>query len=146
MNDINTSFTNSLNSYIIINNGYDIKEIFTEINNIILKNIDLFKRIAQNDSYSFFRQGFEGILKAGILTIIENVYHINKPNRIYYASFFASGINKLYISWINEELPLSIEELKHILTRSCFASIDDLMQEKKKTNRLSLFFNLIIFY
>lgn len=127
MLDINKSFNDSLNNYIIQNNGYDIKDIFNVINNIILKNYELFQKIAHNDSYSYFRECFENILRDGIITILEGAYHITKPNRYYYATFFASGITKLYLSWLKGDIPIKIDELKHILSRSCFASFNELI-------------------
>ncbi len=127
MLDINKSFNDSLNNYIIENNGYDIKDIFNVINNTILNNYELFQKIAHNDSYSYFRQCFENILRDGIITILEGAYHINKPNRGYYATFFASGITKLYLSWLKGDIPIKIDELKHILIRSCFASFNELI-------------------
>lgn len=127
MLDINKTFNDSLSNYIIENNGYDIKDIFNVINKTILNNYELFQKIAQNDSYSYFRECFENILRDGIITILEGAYHITKPNRYYYATFFASGITKLYLSWLKEDIPIKIDELKHILSRSCFASFNELI-------------------
>lgn len=125
--ELEASFSKYVIKYISDKGDYDIKDIFNDINRYINLKRPILERIAINDSYSFVRLGFEGILKNNILFILTNVYKINKPNQIHYATFYAAGITKLYVSWLRGEIDVTENELSRILSRCCFSSFDDLI-------------------
>lgn len=127
MKELEVSFTNNMLKYISDNNGYNIKDIFFDISKFVNLKKPLLQRIAMNDSYSFVRVGFENILKNDISLILTNVYKNTKPHQIHYATFYASGITKLYVSWLRGEIAISEKELSHILSRCCFSSFEELI-------------------
>ncbi|MGM9971500.1 MAG: TetR/AcrR family transcriptional regulator [Anaeroplasmataceae bacterium] len=119
-NEIYSSLNKALEKYINNNELYDIRNIFHDLNSIIEEDILLFKRIAVNDSYSFFKNAFERILSDLIIKITKEFYKVHNPNVYIYSSFYASGIIKLYISWLRGDLKISKNELVKIASRCTF--------------------------
>lgn len=129
-NDIYETLMNSLNKY-ISNKSYLIPNIFLDLNNIIIQEELLFKRIAISDSYSLFQNAFERVLDKLIQEIVEKVYNVISENTKYYSSFYAAGIIKIYMSFLRGDTNLTLEGVTQIATKACFLGIDQIMDAKK---------------
>lgn len=130
-NDIEKHISDELeaeaNKYISEPN-YQFKNIYYNLNTVINNNIQFFKSIAKNDSYSFLLHSFENVLSNIIYKIGREIIHVKSRNLIHYANFYAAGIVKLYTNWLKDETKLSMDELTGILTRASFLSIDSLLE------------------
>lgn len=131
--DIETSITKELedeaNKY-FDNPNYKIKNVFYTLNSVINNHIDFFKTVSNNDSYSFLLSSFEKALSRTIYRIATEICHVTSKNTKYYTDYYASGIVKLYTSWIKGEYDLTLDELTIILTRVSFLSVDELIKRK----------------
>ena len=131
--DIESSIINELeneaNKYISRPN-YQIRNIYYNLNTVINNNMDFFKSVAINDSYSFLLHSFEKALSNIIKKVACDVCHVTSKNVIYYTDFYAAGIVKLYTSWLKGETNLSMDQLTIILTRASFLSVDELISDK----------------
>lgn len=131
--DIESSIINELegeaNKYINSPN-YQIRNIYYNLNTVINNNMDFFKSVAINDSYSFLLHSFEKALSKIIGKVGREVCHVTSKNLTYYTDFYAAGIVKLYTSWIKGETDLTMDELTIILTRASFLSVDELISNK----------------
>jgi len=110
--------------------NYQIRNIYYNLNSVINNNIDFFKAVAINDSYSFLLHSFEKGLSKIIYKIASEICHVKSKNMVYYTDFYASGIVKLYADWLKGENDLSLDELTIILTRASFLSVDELINNK----------------
>lgn len=110
--------------------NYQIKNIYYSLNFVLNNNLNFFKAIAKNDSYSFLLHSFEKILSKVIGEIATNICKIKSNNLKYYCDFYAAGILKLYTKWLRNEIDLTLDELTNILTRASFLSINELIETK----------------
>lgn len=89
----------------------DIKSFFEELNNIMMKNIEIYKKIAERTSYAFLLTDCKNILKN---SIIESFYEkSNMSIEVFniYAEYISSGIIGIYIEWLNVDSELTLDEL-----------------------------------
>lgn len=92
----------------------DIKIFFEGLNNIMMENIEIYKKIAERTSYAFLLTDCKNILKN---SIIESFYKkSNMPIDIFnvYAEYISSGIIGIYIDWLNSDSELTLDELASI--------------------------------
>ena len=89
----------------------DIDKFFSGLNNIMLENIDIYRKIANHTTYAFLLKDCKNILKN---SIIESFYEkSNMSMEVFnvYAEFIASGIISIYTDWLNTNSKMSLEEL-----------------------------------
>lgn len=129
-NDFRETITSSLTKY--ISNEAETDRIFDELNKLILSNMNFFKAISRNDSYSFFLHMLENILTDAISIIAKEIYMVTSPNLSYYTKFYSAGIIKIYFDWLKGDSNLSIEDIRRIVTRSCFLSLKGLLETDNK--------------
>ena len=122
---IKKELVNEANKY-INEPSNNITDIFNNLNTVILHNLQFFKAIMKNDSYSYVLHSFENILSDVIYKLADEKYNVKSSNLQYYAMFYAAGIVKLYTEWLKEETKITLEELTSITTRACFLSVDEL--------------------
>lgn len=133
-NDMDISLNEKIDNFINNTNVYDIKNVFKDLNDVIMEQEDLFKRIALSDSYNFFQKGFERMLSKAITRVTNEIFKIRRPNTETYSTFYAAGIIKLYMDWLKGELKVSLEELTRILYRSTFVGAKYIIEESTKKN------------
>jgi len=112
--------------------NFQFRNIYYNLNTVINNNINFFKSVAKNDSYSFLLHSFENILSSMICEVAINMCHVKSKNTKYYSDFYASGILSLYTKWLRGETDLSLDELTNILTKVSFLSADELINRTPK--------------
>ena len=112
---------------IIDDPNFKFQNIYYNMNVVINNNLNFFKAIAKNDSYSFLLHSFEKILSNAISKLALKAYDIKSPRVKYYADFYAAGMLKIYVEWLRDEIDLSLDELTIILSKASFLSLDDLI-------------------
>jgi len=115
----------------ISNPGYSITDIFTTLNIVINNNLSFFKAISKNDSYSFLLHSFEDSVSKVTSKIAIELYNIKSPNLKFYTDFYATGIVKLYRTWLRGDTNLTQEQLTNIVSRACFLSVEELTKNRK---------------
>lgn len=123
--DFRETISTSLTKY--ISNEAETERIFDEMNKLILSHFSFFKAISKNDSYSFFHHMLESILSDAIYIIAREIYKVTSSNLSYYTKFYSAGIIKIYFDWLKDDSKNSIEDIRRIVTRSCFLSLKGLL-------------------
>ena len=56
---------------------------------------------------------------------------LKSPNLKFYTDFYATGIVKLYRTWLRGDTNLTQEQLTNIVSRACFLSVEELTKNRK---------------
>lgn len=92
----------------------DIGSFFEGLNDIMMENIEIYRKLAKTKEYLFLVIEFKDILKD---SITESFYEKSKMTpEVFnvYAEYIASGIVNIYIDWLNSDTPLTLAELTTI--------------------------------
>lgn len=92
----------------------DIESFFQGLNNIMLENISVYKRIAEKTSYIFLLEDCKNILKHSIIESFYKKSDMSMDTFNVYAEYISSGIISIYIDWLNSKSQLSLDELTAI--------------------------------
>jgi AcrR family transcriptional regulator len=117
-----------ITKYVLQGQSYDIHNIFTDLNSVLLQYQSFLKATAKRDSYHLLDDIIKGALDQAITKVLTYRYHISTTNAPYYVMFYSSGISSLYISWLKGESTLSLDELTIVAKEVCFEGADALIE------------------
>jgi len=117
-----------ITKYVMRGQNYDIHNIFTDLNSVLLQYQNFLKATAKRDSYHLLDDIIKGALDQAISKVLTYRYHIATENAPYYVMFYSSGISSLYISWLKGESTLSLDELTVVAKDVCFEGADALIE------------------
>ncbi|WP_294131187.1 TetR/AcrR family transcriptional regulator [uncultured Clostridium sp.] len=111
LNEFESELTDKVSDIIKTDEFIDIEKFLCGLNNIMLENIEVYRKIANQTTYVFLLKDCKNILKN---SIIESFYEkSNMSIDIFkiYAEFIASGIISIYTDWLNSNSKMTLEEL-----------------------------------
>lgn len=99
-----------LNNKVYRCNRFDVNELFVSLNKIMENHLGFFKRIASENSYAFFLNDFVNLFK-NIMKEQLRKSDIDHPFENMYIEFFCTGLISVYIKWLKDETPITLENL-----------------------------------
>ncbi len=105
-----------LKKYKFSEKPYDAHAYFRCMNELLEQDIDFLKRIVQHPDFHYFWEQIEAVMIRTLTSYFSEIVDLNKEEIIVYTTFFASGINNVFTKWLRNEIPVSLEELGHIVS------------------------------
>lgn len=106
----------------------DIKSLFAELNEILNRNYAFYKRLCSLDSYGFFVQMLNQVLRDIISSTLEQTFHLDDTAKYAYSEYFSGGIIALYVNWLRTDSDLSLDQLVDIAADITYGGIHSLIQ------------------
>lgn len=107
----------------------DIKDLFCELNKILNRNYAFYKRLCSLDSYGFFVQMLNLILKDIIATTLEQTFHLEEQAKHAYSEYISGGIISLYVNWLRTDSDFTLDQLVDIAAQITYGGIRSLVQQ-----------------
>lgn len=107
----------------------DIKDLFCELNEILNRNYAFYKRLCSLDSYGFFVQMLNLILKDIIATTLEQTFHLEEQAKHAYSEYISGGIISLYVNWLRTDSDFTLDQLVDIAAQITYGGIRSLVQQ-----------------
>lgn len=111
LNEFETELAEKVLALLQKDSQFDIHTFFSGLNNIMMEDIGLYRRISEATSYGFFLTECKDILKR---TIQQSFYaSASMTPEIFnvYTEYIASGIIGIYTDWLCSNSKISMEEL-----------------------------------
>ena len=107
----------------------DIKDLFCELNKILNRNYAFYKRLCSLDSYGFFVQMLNLILKDIIATTLEQTFHLEEQAKHAYSEYISGGIISLYVNWLRTDSNFTLDQLVDSAAQITYGGIRSLVQQ-----------------
>lgn len=107
----------------------DIKDLFCELNEILNRNYAFYKRLCSLDSYGFFVQMLNLVLKDIIATTLEQTFHLEEQAKHAYSEYISGGIISLYVNWLKTDSDFTLDQLVDIAAQITYGGIRSLVQQ-----------------
>ncbi|MDD5948313.1 MAG: TetR/AcrR family transcriptional regulator [Lachnospiraceae bacterium] len=107
----------------------DIKDLFCELNEILNRNYAFYKRLCSLDSYGFFVQMLNLVLKDIIATTLEQTFHLEEQAKHAYSEYISGGIISLYVNWLRTDSNFTLDQLVDIAAQITYGGIRSLVQQ-----------------
>ncbi|MCM1467758.1 MAG: TetR/AcrR family transcriptional regulator [Alistipes sp.] len=108
--------------------SFSILRFFELLNQIVERHLDIFHFISLNRAYAYF---FDQ-LKEMLIDIIAELYHgffdFSETKLRLYADFYIAGIISVYMRWIHENYPISMQELAQLTSDASFGGLKNLLR------------------
>lgn len=91
--------------------NFDMNFFFKGLNQIMIEDIGLYRRISETTSYAFLQTECKDILKKTIKESFYNKAGMTVQKFNVYAEYIASGIIGIYTDWLRSGSGMSLEEL-----------------------------------
>lgn len=95
---------------------FDAGIFLQSLNRLIEKDIELHQEIAAHSDFGYFWMQIREILVQTIVDMLSKFVDLNAKELSIYARFLASGVTNVYSSWLNKEIPVSLDELSSIVS------------------------------
>jgi len=99
---------------------YDTHIYFQCMNQLLEQDIDIFKHIVKHPDFNYFWEQIEAVMIQTLTNHLSEIVNLSKEEITIYTIFFASGINDVYTKWLKNEIPISLEELGHIVNNVAY--------------------------
>lgn len=111
---------------------FDVACIFDSINLIINEDIVFFRKIASNPDYFFLWNEIKKILIQTFIDVYSPQVNIPIDEFQLHAEYFASGIISVYLYWLKEELPLSIDDLAKTTSTASYFGLSNIFSPRNE--------------
>lgn len=109
--------------------SFSILRFFELLNQIVERYLNIFHFISLNRAYAYF---FDQI-KEMLIDIVAKLYHdffdFSETKLKLYADFYIAGIISVYMRWIHEDFPISMQELARLTSDASFGGLKGLLLE-----------------
>jgi len=113
--------TNSIHD-IHENTDYDMSMMLKELQTVIEENFDFYRKIFSSDINMKIYEELFNVLISYILEHENEISNVTHAAFVFYTSFYAGGVIKLYRDWFIGNLPMTFDEL----TERCSVLLDDM--------------------
>ncbi len=107
--------------------SFSVLRFFELLNQIVERYLNIFHFISLNRAYAYF---FDQI-KEMLIDIVADVYHgdfdFSDTKLKMYADFYIAGIISVYMRWIHEDFPISIQEIAQLVSDASFGGLQNLL-------------------
>ncbi len=94
---------------------FDIGLFFRDFNNLVMKDIDLYKKLIKTSNFEFICRGIQDLLVDTIREVYDGIVNVSSEELDVYARFYSSGVISTYIAWLQEEIPVGISKLEEFV-------------------------------
>lgn len=112
------------------NQPVDIRVLFETLNQIVEENMIFFRFIAKGQKYDYFFDRLKDYFVKILTRDYKHYFDFPETEFHIYAHFFVSGILSVYMQWIREELPLSLEEVAKLVSSAAYGGLRDLLPDR----------------
>ena len=129
VNDVVTSMfqssyeiiTNSIHD-LQVNTNYDMELMLKELQIVMEQDFDFYHKIFSSDINMKIYEELFNVLIAYVLEHEDDISTVSHADFVFYTSFYAGGIIKLYRDWFIGNLPMTFDEL----TARCTMLLEDM--------------------
>lgn len=100
--------------------SYDTYIYFQSMNQLLEQDIEIFQRIVKHPDFNYFWQQIETIMVQTLTEHLSEIVNLDKEELTIYTIFLGAGINDIYTKWLKKEIPVSLEELGHIVNNVAY--------------------------
>lgn len=109
---------------------YETNIYFQCVNQLLEQDIDIFKRIVKHPDCNYFWEQIEEVMIQYLTDYLSGIVELSRDEIKIRTTFLASGINKVYYKWLKNEIPVSLEELGHIVSHITYFGIQNILPER----------------
>ena len=110
---------------------YDLAVLFECLNEMMMKDVDLYRKLSRDHNYDFFWETIRAIVNESVSDLyLRDLDHRNSKEIQTYIDFYTSGILAVYRRWLETEDGLSLDELGTYLSRISVTAIQIAMDIK----------------
>ena len=108
---------------------YDLKVLFDCVNELMQKDIEIYRFLSRDHSYDYFWNTVHGLFKDSFCTMY--LPEMDQSNKAFqtYIDFYVSGVIAVYHRWLTAEERMSLEELSDHLSRITTTVIKNFLNE-----------------
>lgn len=99
---------------------FDINGIFQAVNILVTKDIDLFKSLASTYEYNYLWDEIKKILANTFTKVYSDKLNLSKVEMNCYSQFFSSATIDIYVSWLKNEIPMTLNELGEFSAKASY--------------------------
>ncbi len=99
---------------------YDTHIYFQSMNQLLEQDIEIFQHIVKHPDFNYFWQQIETVMVQTLTTHLSEIVNLNKEEITIYTIFLGAGINDVYTKWLKNEIPVSLDELGHIVNNVAY--------------------------
>ncbi len=115
---------NMLKEHGFYSEPYDLAVFFSALNELMMKDIDLYRMLSRNHNYDFFWDTARTIINDSINEVyLKDKSRHNSKEIQTYIDFYTSGIIAVYRRWLGSEDSMSLDELGKYLSRISMTAI-----------------------
>ncbi len=108
----------------------DIRLFFRDFNDLIMEDIDFYKRLIRTSNFAFICAEVENILIDTIKKVYTDIVKASSETLDVYARFYASGMLSTYVAWLQKEIPVDISKLGEIVADVTYFGAEKLVPEE----------------
>lgn len=108
----------------------DIQILFDTLNQVVKENIEVFQIIAMNQKYDYFFDRLKELFVAILINDYRKYFDFPEVEFRIYTDYFVSGILSVYMRWIREAMPVSIERLTELVSGAAYGGLKNLLSQR----------------
>lgn len=112
------------------NQPIDVHILFEVLNRVLEENMDLFRIIALNQKYDYFFDRLKELFVSILINDYQTYFEFSDVEFRIYADYFVSGILSVYMRWIREQLPVSLDRLTDMLNEAAYGGLQNLLHKQ----------------
>lgn len=105
----------------------DVQILFEALNRIVEENMEAFRIIALNKKYDYFFDRLKELFVAILFNDYREYFEFSEEEFRIYADFFVSGILSVYMLWIREKMPVSLDRLTEMVSGAAYGGLQNLL-------------------
>lgn len=108
--------------------------LFEVLNKVLEENMDIFRAIALNQKHDYFFDRLKELFVTILINDYMNYFDFPEVEFRIFADYFVSGILSVYMLWIREGLPVSLDRLTDMLNAAAYGGLRNLLPEQFRSN------------
>ncbi|MDO4322144.1 MAG: TetR/AcrR family transcriptional regulator [Lachnospiraceae bacterium] len=108
----------------------DVHILFEILNKVLEENMDIFRTIALNQKYDHFFDRLKELFVTILINDYQSYFGFSEVEFRIFADYFVSGILSVYMLWIRESLPVSLDRLTDMLNTAAYGGLRNLLPEQ----------------
>ena len=110
-------------------NSFSILRFFELLNQIVERHLNIFHFISLNRAYAYFFDQIKEMLIDIVANLYQDFFDFSEAKLRLYADFYIAGIISVYIRWIHEDYPISMQEIAQLAGDASFGGLQNLLLE-----------------
>lgn len=110
---------------------FSIRELFEILNKLVADNLTAFKILSSQGEYHYFTDQIKELLVTEIVNTYTESFPFSASELQLYAEFYISGIISVYVKWIREHMPFTLDELASRISTASFRGLERLISQEQ---------------